>query len=492
VVSEARAVARRHGPVRSKVEPVRSLAEPSYTLALVPWLNYVLVIAAFLYLPLSTQMLVILRWHYAGGGSGIEKIHPATYLLSVILLVTITLNQGFRQAFAHQLKSDGCVLSFIAAIIFTTGYAVLLSGAPVAPFIDTLFAAAITAVVLLTLPNYSIRFCRLLVDLFFIFNIGMIFAETIANRDFLAPYLQTVVRTPEEMVIIGGQMSGGDTTGRYSALMGHALNAALLFGVYAIGNLSRVPMRLSAPAAIRLSLCLISYLAIFPTQSRSSMVASTIILGIYLLYFCGRIWASGRVSAPGLAVALIVLVISACLAMTLWASGYFDKMLLRFQYDYGSALARDYATTILSSVSNSALWFGLSQEELNSLQSSFGLIAIEISWVNFILAAGLITTIPLLITLFLFLFRTLPRFCNVGIYFVSALVFESTFASNSIWSKTTILTSSLVTAIALCRVDDRTGSLVKPNRRPDRYLEPPGRVIRQRIAVAHADGQGRL
>jgi hypothetical protein len=116
-------------------------------------------------------------------------------------------------------------------------------------------------------------------------------------------------------------------------------------------------------------------------------------------------------------------------------------------------LSRDYALEILQSISPFALWFGLSESELNTLQGSFNLIAIEISWVNFIIVGGLITTIPLFITFCLFLFGSLPRYCSFGIYFVSMLILESTFASNSIWSKTTIITCSLIIAISLLRRD---------------------------------------
>jgi hypothetical protein len=106
------------------------------------------------------------------------------------------------------------------------------------------------------------------------------------------------------------------------------------------------------------------------------------------------------------------------------------------------------------------LWFGLSQSEFSTLQQSFGLIAIEISWVNFILAAGLITTVPLFITLCLFLFGSLPRYCHFGICFVSLLILESTFASNSIWSKTTVFTNSLIVGISLLRRDDLRQRLI--------------------------------
>ena len=113
-------------------------------------------------------------------------------------------------------------------------------------------------------------------------------------------------------------------------------------------------------------------------------------------------------------------------------------MLDRFQYDYGSALSRDYALQILEQSSTSDLWFGLPLAELSAIQQSYGLIAIEISWVNFILVGGLITTIPLFILFYFFLFRSTRLYCDFGIYFVSLLILVGTSANSGIWSKTTV------------------------------------------------------
>jgi hypothetical protein len=171
-------------------------------------------------------------------------------------------------------------------------------------------------------------------------------------------------------------------------------------------------------------------------------------------------WATkGYINKAGVIFALLMGIAIVPLSMILWNVGFFDEMLRRFQFDYGSALSRDFALKILEQSSATDLWFGLPAEELSALQQSFGLIAIEISWVNFILVGGLITTIPFFVTFCLFLFRSIRKYCEVGIYFVSALVLVSTFASNSIWAKTTVLTSSLVVGISFLRRDVSTVKL---------------------------------
>ena len=427
-------------------------AEPRISAALTPLFTYGLVLIVALYLLLSSTTLLILRWHYVGGGSAIEKIHPVTYLFFSAAVISLVFHPQYRRLFIQRISSDLLLVSFLAAVLFTAGYDVFFGKVPFAPFVDTFLTAVLGAIVLTCLPRPAILFLRRIVDLFFVFNIIMIFVEYALHVDFIEPYVAGVIRTPEELAVLGGQMQGGNF-GRLAALFGHPLNAATLFAVYSIANLASMPMRLSSAAIVRLGLSALSYLAIFPTESRASMVATTLLLALYLAYFGLGTVIRGRTSPAGLSLTLILALGVALFAMLLWEAGFFDKMLLRFQYDYGSSLSRDYALEILQSISPFALWFGLSESELNTLQGSFNLIAIEISWVNFIIVGGLITTIPLFITFCLFLFGSLPRYCSFGIYFVSMLILESTFASNSIWSKTTIITCSLIIAISLLRRD---------------------------------------
>jgi hypothetical protein len=462
------------------IEETHFRDRPQTAAALEPLFPYGLAFITAIYLLLSIQSLLILRWQYVGGGSAIEKIHPATYLLIGGLALTFLLHSRLRQLLSHRILSDPSLLFILAAISFTAVYDVMLGGAPVAPFVDTFVMAIVTTVVLTSIPYSVLRALRRIVDWFMIFNIAMIFSEMFLHRDFLAPYISATAQTPMELVMMGGQF-GGDA-GRYSGLFGHALNAAFLLGIYSIANLGSVPMRLSVPALARLGLSMFAYLAIFPTESRASMGTTGLILGLYLVCFAVGIVAKGRISPIGLSLTIVMLVVVALAALLLMGAGFFDKMLLRFQYDYGSALSRDYALAILNAISESGLWFGLSQEEAIAVQQQYDLIAIEISWVNFILVGGLITTIPLFVALCLFLFRSLPKYCFNGIYFVSLLILESTFASNSIWSKTTVLTNSLIIAISILRKSDLSprASVSRAYRR-----RPPRRRSNQRRHSPH-------
>ena len=417
-------------------------------LTLTALLSYLQVITVFLYLPLSTQILLLLRWHYVGGGSGVEKLHPATYLLFVILSVSLFADQRFRHLAIGLIASDLSLAWFAGTIVLTALYTYLMAGASLSPFVDTFLAAIVTAIIIIAMPRRSLSLLGWLVDIFFIVNIVMIFSEVILQADFMSQYFRAVIRTPEELVVLGPQGRGTEY-GRLAGVFGHPLNAALLLGIYSISILVSTPMQFSVKSVWRVTLAFAAYLAIFPTGSRSSMIATTTILLLYIIYSAFR----GRTNTAALTFAFFGGISLAILGFFLWSGGFFDPMLNQFDHDYGSALSRDYALEILNNSSPSDVLFGLSQEQLNSLAASLNLGEIEISWINFILAGGLITAIPLFVTLCLFLFFSLPRYCHPGIYFVSLLILESTGASNSIWSKTTAFTSCLIVGLSFLRRD---------------------------------------
>ena len=416
-------------------------------------LPYVLPLIAVLYLVLPALTLLILGWHYLGGGDAIQKLHPASYLLLVGLSLLLVFDQKFRGLFVHRFASDRSLALFVAAVLLTTVYSYFTADTSIAPFVDTFGAAIVYAVVLTCISNQQIKLIRRLVDAIFIVNIFVIFFELIQQTDFLMDYASTLSRTPEEVAILGAQ-GEGSFFGRLSALFGHPLNAATLFGIYSIANLVSTPIRFSPTCAARLSLSILSYLAIFPTGGRASMVTTAIILLLYISASTIGSLSKGYLNKAGVIYVLVVGTALVLFGALLWSFGFFDPMLDRFEHDYGSALSRDFALDILQNAPTFALWFGFDQSELYDLQRSFGLIAIEIAWVNFILVDGLITTIPLFITFCLFLFRSLRNYCDVGIYFVSLLIIESTFASNSIWSKSSVLTNSLIVGISFLRRSD--------------------------------------
>lgn len=419
--------------------------------------TYLLSTIIFLYIALSLPALLFLGWHYVGGGGNLEKIHPATYLLLVGLGISFSVDETFRWRFAGRMLSEPSLILFIIAVAAAAGYACTVKGASAAPFVDTFLAAIAATITVSCIPLRSLVFLRRLVDIFFILNIFVMFIEVLQQRNFFSSYLLEVSRTPEVMAVLGPQAAAA-IFDRPSAFLGNPLDAGTLLGVYSIVNLVSTPVRFSKATIARLCLSLLSYLAIFPTGSRSAIVMATAALLLYLIYCALISGAMGRLNKAGLTLIGYMPFVLVPLFVGLWNSEFFATMLDRFQYDNGSALARDYAWQMLTQASAADLWFGRPVSEILAAQQSSGLIAIEISWVNFILVGGFITAVPLFVAYVLFLFRSTRRYCRREIYFVSLFILVVTGTSNGIWSKTTVLTASLVVAVSFLRRDlERSG-----------------------------------
>jgi hypothetical protein len=408
-----------------------------------------------LYFILPPPVLLALGWDYVGGGSEITKIHPATYLLFAGLTTSSIIDRGFLRRIVARLDQDPCLLSFVIAVTLTAAYCCFMQGASLAPFVDTFLAAIVVAIILSCIPFGPLSLLRRLVDLFFVINILLIFVEASLQKNLLAPYLWDVSRTPQVLHILS-QREVEDIFSRADALFGGPLTAAALLGAYSITNLVSTPMRFSRSAIWRLVISLLSYLAVFPTGGRSAMVVTTVLLAGYFVYSAFRAGLLGYVNKAGLTFSVSIALLGIPFSLVLWDLGFFDSMLDRFQYDYGSALSRDYAIQILQQASAPDLWLGRPVQEITALQQSFGLSAIELAWINFVLVGGLITALPLFITYTLFLFRSLRLYCRAEIYYVSLFTLVITGTNNGIWAKTSTLTSILVVAISFLRRDMKT------------------------------------
>jgi hypothetical protein len=411
-----------------------------------------LVAIIFLYFLLSTPALLLLGWHYIGGGTEIEKIHPATYLLFGTFSLSLIGDRHLRSRVIMRAVTDRALLAFTAAVIVTTAYCCLVQSASVSPFIDTFAVAILTTIIVTCVPVESLTFLRRLIDVFFLVNIVMIFWEAASHTTFFPNYL-IGIGSPSEAPTDLSTLEAANFLSRPTGLFGHPLSAAMLLGVYCISTLASLPAGLSRVAVAKLVMALLAYGAIFSTASRSSSVTTTVALLAYLLYSAIASGLAGRISKASIGFALWTIVLFAPVCLVLWSIGFFDAIFYRFQFDYGSAMSRDYALTLVNRASTSDLWFGRPQPDVLGLQRGYGLIAIEISWVNFILVGGLLTTIPLFVTYFAFLFRSMRLYCVAGIYSVSLLVFVATSTSNGIWAKDTSLAAGLAIAISFLRRD---------------------------------------
>jgi hypothetical protein len=158
--------------------PKIGLHSPMRSLSILRFHSYFMAISLLFYFLLPLPILLILGWHYIGGGPALENIHPATYLLFAGLSFSLVIDPLFRSQVVARAATDLSLVAFLAAVVITVLYCYFVHDVSAAPFVDTFFAAIVGVIVLSCMPVASLRFLRRLIDIFFAVNIVMIFWET--------------------------------------------------------------------------------------------------------------------------------------------------------------------------------------------------------------------------------------------------------------------------------------------------------------------------
>lgn len=403
------------------------------------WLRYSMAFVTVLFLWMPPSVFELIGWGYLGGGAEFEKIHLATYLLLAVTSALFALDPHFRRNVLYLCLTDWRLIFFALAVAATAAYAILFKQLSIAPFVDTFFATLVVVAVWICLPYDNLRQLRTLLDIFFIINIAALLFEygtrslVIAN---LAPSTYEF-----------GQF-------RAQAFFEGPLAAATVLGVYCIVSLVSTPIRLSLSCAFRVSIALAAFAAIFTTGGRTAMVATALVLGLYFVMSFVSQLASARFNKAAMVYAVVGLPLFAGCVFVLLSLGLFDTMLSRFEHDIGSAGTRQLALDLISELPAGDLWFGMSRDDLAGLvqrQADLNLVAIEISWANFILSCGLVFTIPLFVAYLIFLFSFIPYYSSRWAILPSLFILIVTAASNGIWAKTTILSTSIAIILAFLR-----------------------------------------
>ena len=397
-------------------------------------LQYLFAAATLLFFIVSPGVLNLVHWQYLGGGPEFEKIHLATYFLVTMFVSLWLIDPRFRGNVTELCCTDWTLISFALAVGAVAFYAVLFKHVSIAPFVDTFLAALLVTMGWICLPPNSLIRLRQLLDLYFVVNIAILFIEYAMKSWVIAP--------------------GYDGPFRAIAFFENPLSAAALLGVYAIANLASTPIRFTRKCVTRLILGFASLLAIFTTGSRAAIVASVVILSVFAAISIARQVASGKINRAAIIYSVFGFPVAAVFLVALLQSGFLDTILSRFEFDNGSTSTRQIAFDLASNMPSNDVWLGLPAGDVRALaarQADMNLVAIEISWVNFLLTCGWIFTVSLFTTYFMFLVRFVPRYCGAPAILPSIFVLIITAASNGIWAKTTVLTTSLAIILAFFR-----------------------------------------
>lgn len=391
-------------------------------------------VAVLLLFSVSGGMLWLAGYNYDGlQGSPLSKIHPSTYLF-VLVFVWRSCTFGNPVGYAVYVANKRPATTLMAVISTVLLFVVILRQRPgMAGMIDTFVAPAL--LVLLLSEDDEKTFARLQTVIHVVMTVNALLALfEFGTKHLVFPYR------------FDGAVFVNDL--RSTALQGHPLSNATVTSIYVLSLLSG-SRSLSTP--LRLTLVGLQFCALVVFGGRSGMVLTILLGGVYLLIRGVAQLTTGRVNLLG---AALVIMLAALLPLALALAGYygfFDALLERFVSDSGSANARVEMFDLFRHLELRDLIVGPDVDLLDSMRRISGLEqGIENPVLRLTLYQGAFFTLLIFFGFALFMHEVARR-CHPGIWLpmLGWLILLNT--SESIASKTTLMTKFVVMALALYR-----------------------------------------
>lgn len=348
------------------------------------------VIATFM---LSAGVLTNLKIHYlTPGGNALEKLHPATFATFAATLLLLMrngdpigeINRSFSEArlLLVHLFCWACLL--IQMFVLNRPFTVI---------IDTFLFPILIFLVISHLTPAQRRPLIWAVHVTLLINIVLGYYEYFSGHRLIPLTLGSVL-------VIGEWRS--------AALLGHPLTASGIVAAYIMALVLRPVV--CPPIALRLFLIAFSLGSLMAFGGRTALMTVLLVLGCLGMVETIRLIRGKRIPLIVAIGALCLIFAAAGIVFAAFSLGIFDKMLLRFSSDKGSALARFATFDMLSHFDWNELILGPNPTRVNALQSQLGLnYGIENFWISCIAQFGLVHTALITLGLTCFLIELLRR-----------------------------------------------------------------------------------
>ncbi|ESY89917.1 VpsF family polysaccharide biosynthesis protein [Mesorhizobium australicum] len=401
----------------------------------VDWVTgYGLVAVVALLFSISGGMLWLVGYNYDGlTGNPATKIHPSTYLL-VLMFAWRACTFGNPVGYMLTIADRRPASALLAVMSIMLLVVVIIRQRPgMAGMIDTFVAAALLVMMLAEADEKTFARMQTVVHAVMTVNALLALFE-FATKTLVFPYR------------LDGEVFMNDL--RSTALQGHPLSNATITSIYVLALLSG-SKSLSMP--LRLGLIGLQCAALVVFGGRSAMVTTIALGGIYLLFSGVAYLRRGRISLPGAALAVMLASLLPVVVVMLFSYGFFDALLERFVSDSGSANARVEMFELFKHFEPRDLIVGPDIDLIESLRRINGLEqGIENPIIRLLLYQGAFFTLLLFFGFVLFMHEVARR-CHPGIWLTMLgwLILLNT--SESLASKTTLMTKFVVIALALYR-----------------------------------------
>jgi len=331
-------------------------------------------IAAFVVSAMALQAVGVA--YEAPGGGALQKLHPATYLaILALILETASRPRPLAYLAALPLRFPGAAL-FAVNLGLIVAYAALFQQTPIAPLVDTF---VVGAAMLALYEDFSPReraALRLALHAVMLVN-GCLGIAEFAFDFRLTPF------------VAGGRAILGDY--RSTALLGHPLLNAGTTALYAAMLILGADRALRLP--LRLVLTTIQLVALVPFGGRTSLILAVVVVCLAALKPVGEAVGGRRFDLRAAVAAAVVIPLAASTAAAAWFGGALAPLIERFSADRGSAQARVVAFDLFDAFSFQDILIGPDPQRLATLQNTLGIeYGIENAWLGLIFQYGALMT----------------------------------------------------------------------------------------------------
>lgn len=378
-------------------------------------LMLVAVIATF---TLSGAMLTNWKIHYlTAGGNFYEKLHPATYF-TFLAFGLLLVRYGDPVGEVDRIFSGAkLVIVYMLCWTFLLVQMFVLER-PFTVIIDTFLQPVVLCLIIWQLTPSQRKPLVWAIHLTILLNVCVGYYEFFSGH-------RLIPLTLGDVLVVGEWRS--------SAFLGHPLTASGLVGAYILALVMRPS--LCPPALLRIPLIAFCLGSLMAFGGRTALVTVLLVIGLLAALELLLILRGKQVSLPMVMGTICLLFVAAAGIFAAFDLGIFDKMLLRFSSDKGSALARVATFDLLSHFDWHELLMGPNPVRVNALQAQLGLnYGIENFWISCIVQFGIIHTALLTIGLVGFFVEILKR-ANPATWAILLLIVVIAASSVSFSSK---------------------------------------------------------
>lgn len=389
---------------------------------------------------LSSAMLTNWKIHYLTAGGGFyEKFHPATGLTFLAFGLLLLRHGDPVGEIDRMFSRSKLILLYLGCWSFLLVQMFVLNR-PFTVIIDTFLLPVVLCLVIWRLSPMQRKPLVWATHLTILLNVCLGYYEYFSGH-------RLIPLTLGNVLVVGEWRS--------SALLGHPLTASGLVGGYILA----LVLRPALCSSIMLRTALITFClgSLMAFGGRTALVTVLLVMGCVAAREAWLIVRGKRVSLPGVIGTLCLLFIAGAGIFAAFDLGIFDKMLLRFSSDKGSALARFATFNLLSHFDWHELVLGPDPTRVNALQAQLGLnYGIENFWISCVVQFGLVHTILLTIGL-IALFVEIVRRAHPAVWAIVLLILVIAASSVSFSSKN-IQLAQFIILITLLLPRDPSGA----------------------------------